>query len=48
MIAASKLGEAGWELVTVSDADNNNRRERVLYFKRLRSVINRSDSSGSR
>ena len=48
MSSAAKLGEKGWELVAVSDPPSDVRRERVLYFKRLRSVINRSESQGNR
>ena len=47
MMAAAKLGEKGWELTTAHDGFGNNRDSKILYFKRLRSVINR-DNSGSR
>jgi len=48
MIAAAKLGEKGWELTSVSDVSTNSKPERVLYFRRLQSVLNRGDSPGSR
>jgi len=44
MTAAAKLGEKGWELAATTDAATESRHERVMYFKRLRSVLNRSDS----
>ena len=44
MSAAAKLGERGWELAAASDASGDNRHDRTLYFKRLRSVLNKSDS----
>ncbi len=44
MTAAAKLGEKGWELASAGDVSGNN----VLYFKRLKSVLNRSETSGSR
>jgi hypothetical protein len=47
MAAAAKLGEKGWELACVTISGESNR-ERVMYFKRLRSVLNRGDSPGSR
>jgi len=35
MMAAAKLGDQGWELTAVTDADSNpNRLERVMYFRR--------------
>ncbi len=43
MRAAATLGEKGWELAAATDASKGN----VLYFKRLKSVLNRSDSSSS-
>ncbi len=43
MMAASKLGEKGWELASVTDGSGGGS-GRVMYFKRLRSVLNRSDS----
>jgi hypothetical protein len=44
MAAAARLGEKGWELAAASDVSADNRRDRVLYFKRLKSVLNRSES----
>jgi hypothetical protein len=44
MTAAAKLGEKGWELAATSDASSDNRHERILYFKRLKSVLNRKES----
>ena len=44
MRAASTLGEKGWELAAATDGSKGS----VLYFKRLRSVLNRSDSSSGR
>jgi hypothetical protein len=44
MLAAAKLGEKGWELAATTDATSDSRHERVMYFKRLRSVLNRQDS----
>src|SRR4051812_18212918 len=44
MSAAAKLGERGWELAAAADEAGTGRTERTLYFKRLKSVINRSDS----
>ena len=44
MAAAAKLGEKGWELTATSDVSGDNRHDRILYFKRLKSVLNRSES----
>ena len=44
MSAAAKLGEKGWELAATSDVTSDTRRDRILYFKRLKSVLNRSES----
>lgn len=44
MWAAATLGEKGWELTSVTDGSKG----RVMYFKRLRSVLNRSDSAADR
>jgi hypothetical protein len=44
MSAAARLGEKGWELTATSDVSADNRRDRILYFKRLKSVLNRSES----
>jgi hypothetical protein len=44
MWAAATLGEKGWELTSVTDGSKG----RVMYFKRLRSVLNRSDSASDR
>ncbi len=44
MTAAAKLGEKGWELTATSDLSGDNRHDRILYFKRLRSVLYRSES----
>jgi hypothetical protein len=43
MAAAARLGEKGWELAATSDVSADNRHDRTLYFKRLRSVLNRSE-----
>jgi hypothetical protein len=49
MAAASELGEKGWELASSNDVfTDSNRRYRVMYFRRLKSVLNRSDSPGER
>ncbi|HVY91464.1 MAG TPA: hypothetical protein VHA14_01900 [Bryobacteraceae bacterium] len=42
MNAATKLGDKGWELAAVATS-NGDRPERVLYFKRLKSVIYRNE-----
>lgn len=39
MLAAAKLGEKGWELTATSDDGSGG--AKFMYFKRLRSVINR-------
>ena len=44
MSAAAKLGEKGWELTAASDVSGDSRHDRILYFKRLKSVLNKSDS----
>lgn len=44
MAAAARLGEKGWELAAVSDLTGDNRHDRILYFKRPKSVLNRSGS----
>ena len=44
MVATARLGENGWELATTSDVSADNRHDRILYFKRLKSVLNRSGS----
>jgi hypothetical protein len=44
MTAAAKLGENGWELTAASDVSGDNRHDRILYFKRPKSVLNRSES----
>jgi hypothetical protein len=41
MVAAAKLGEKGWELAATGDGSGG---AKFMYFKRLRSVINRGDS----
>jgi hypothetical protein len=43
MSAAAKLGENGWELTAASDVSGDNRRDRILYFKRPKGVLNRSE-----
>jgi len=43
MAVAAKLGEKGWELAAAAES-NDARRDRTLYFKRLKSVINRQES----
>ena len=48
MIAAARLGEKGWELATASEGGIDSKGQRTLYFKRLRSVLNRSESPGAR
>ena len=47
MMAAAKLGEKGWELTTTNGVDPRDNRT-IMYFKRLRGVVNRGDSPGSR
>jgi hypothetical protein len=44
MRAAARLGEKGWELTATSDVPGDVRHDRILYFKRLKSVLNRSES----
>jgi hypothetical protein len=44
MRAAATLGEKGWELAAATDSSKGT----VMYFKRLRSVLNRSDSASGR
>ena len=44
MNAATKLGDRGWELAAATEIASDSRRERVLYFKRLKGAINRSES----
>jgi hypothetical protein len=44
MRASTTLGEKGWELAAATDGSKGT----VLYFKRLRSVLNRSDSASGR
>lgn len=44
MTAAARLGEKGWELAATSDVSADNRHDRILYFKRLKSVLHRSES----
>jgi hypothetical protein len=44
MSAAAKLGEKGWELTAATEVPGDNRHDRILYFKRLKSVLNRSES----
>ncbi len=44
MAAAARLGEKGWELAAASDVSGDNRHDRILYFKRLKSVLTRSES----
>lgn len=44
MSTAARLGEKGWELTAVTEVSGDNRHDRVLYFKRPKSVLNRSDS----
>lgn len=41
MSAATKLGEKGWELASAAEVRERN--VHILYFKRLKSVINRND-----
>ena len=40
MKAAAKLGEQGWELTTSSETATDSLRERVLYFRRLKTDSN--------
>jgi hypothetical protein len=47
MIAAARLGEKGWELTSTTDVGES-RVERVMYFKRLKSVLNRADTPATR
>ena len=42
MIAAAKLGDKGWELVSATESSDRNP-VRTLYFKRLKSVLNKSE-----
>ncbi len=44
--AAARLGEKGWELAAAADLQNG--KGTVLYFKRLKSVINRGESAANR
>jgi hypothetical protein len=44
MRAAATLGEKGWELTATTEGAKGT----VMYFKRLRSVLNRSDSTSGR
>jgi hypothetical protein len=44
MTAAAKLGEKGWELTAATDLSGANIHDRIMYFKRLRSVLNRLES----
>ena len=48
MAAATRLGEKGWELTSTSEIATDHRADRILYFKRLRSVLNRSETTGGR
>jgi hypothetical protein len=43
MSAAAMLGEKGWELTAATEVSGDNRHDRILYFKRPRSVLNRSE-----
>lgn len=45
MMAAARLGDKGWELAATTDVPGG---YRLMYFKRLKSVMNRSDSPGAR
>jgi len=42
MAAATKLGDKGWELASATESFDRNP-TRILYFKRLKSVINKSE-----
>jgi hypothetical protein len=42
MAAATKLGDKGWELASVTESFDRNP-TRTLYFKRLKSVINKNE-----
>lgn len=42
MAAAMKLGDKGWELASATESFDRNP-SRTLYFKRLKSVINRNE-----
>ncbi|HEY4086236.1 MAG TPA: hypothetical protein VGM43_09875 [Bryobacteraceae bacterium] len=42
MAAATKLGDKGWELASVTEAVDRSP-TRTLYFKRLKSVINKNE-----
>jgi hypothetical protein len=44
MSAAAKLGEKGWELTAATEVSGDNWHDRILYFKRPKSVLNRSES----
>jgi hypothetical protein len=45
MVAAARLGQKGWEMVATAESSNGSR---IIYFKRLRSVLNRSEFPESR
>jgi hypothetical protein len=42
MAAATKLGDKGWELASATESFDRNP-TRTLYFKRLKSVINKNE-----
>lgn len=42
MAAATRLGDKGWELASVTESFDRNP-TRTLYFKRLKSVINKNE-----
>ena len=43
MMASARLGEKGWQLTAVTDGVSESGAGRVFYFRRLRSVLNRSE-----
>lgn len=43
MMAATRLGQKGWEMTTATDVMDDAKSERILYFRRVQSVLNRGD-----
>jgi hypothetical protein len=43
MAAATKLGEKGWELTAATEGTNATNSGRILYFRRLQSVLTKAD-----
>jgi hypothetical protein len=44
MTAAARLGDRGWELADTNEISTERHADRILYFKRLKSAVNRSES----